>query len=89
MFSWDIMNAHSAIERAPALSRVNDLLPDLVPWVLLLFATSASLLQHTADGTVEAHTLDRGLKQGGPLSNIFSVCHSLICRTRSRRSCPY
>ena len=80
MFSWDIMNAHSAIERAPALSRVNDLLPDLVPWVLPLFATSASLIRHTADGTVEAHPLDRGLKQGGPLSNILcSPCHSLIC----------
>ena len=70
LHSWDIRNAHYEVERGMLAHAIEDTIPELAPWVRPLLKTSG-WLTWTTDGQRQERQLDRGLKQGGPLSNLL------------------
>ena len=48
--------------------------PSLLPWALPILAFPGKIVSRTSDGEFNAESFDRGLKQGGPMTNsIFPI----------------
>lgn len=77
-YAWDIRNADSKVERVVLLQEVAALVPDMVPRVRPLLATTPPLVRQTDSGEHEEMMVDRGLKQGEPLSNLLFLL--ALCR---------
>ena len=71
LYSYDVENAHSSIERGPIMDEVGALLPEMTPWIHPLLVTPTTIVHHDDVGHAHFHTTTRGLGQGRPLSNLL------------------
>ena len=72
LFSYDVENAHSSIERGAVLESVRRRLPALAPWALPWLSATPTHVCHMADAGWDLEVnVSRGLDQGDPLSNLL------------------
>eukprot|EP00959_Pyramimonas_sp_CCMP1952_P033299 698808-Pyramimonas_sp.AAC.1 len=68
--SLDVSNAHNEYDRAVAAQEVQQLVPDLLPWVRVGLGTATEHAYVASDGTRTRLPKERGGDQGDALTNM-------------------
>ena len=71
LFTYDISNAHTSIEKAGVAAGVQKRIPSMLPWALPWLGAVPTHVCHLPDGPPVEIEVDRGLDQGDPLSNLL------------------